>query len=176
MFVFAKKFVGTNKAPVAIYENLVEGVYRFVLSLESSTGEFTRDTVDVIVHSSYIAQSDSSKHLDLESLGSRHDLQVVYDNLVQIELSYTPEEFTQFIENDFISRLEILLKKSDHKFNNPKVILTNTRISSHSKNSHVILELFVCEDLSAVFVENHRKELNVFDFKEHADLEEVRVF
>lgn len=170
------KFVGTNRAPIAYYENLVEGVYRFVLSMESSTGEFSRDTVDVVVHSSYIAQrpdSDkSSNQMDLDSLGSRQDLQVVYDNLVQIELSYTPEEFTQFIENDFISRLEILLKKSDHKFNNPKVILTNTRITSHAKNSHVILELFVCEDLSAIFIENHRKELNVFDFKKHADLEE----
>ena len=52
--------------------------------------------------------------------------------------------------------------------------MTNTRISSDSKTSQVILEFFVCEDISTASAE--KNELNILEFKRHPDLEEVSVF
>ena len=117
---------------------------------------------------------------------SNNELQLVYSNLIQIELDYKPQEFTQNIENKFLRQLEILLQQSGggagtkkqqgFTFNNPKVILMNTRTSisstkSSSSSSCVVLEVFVCEDESS----NSGGGLtgNVFDFKKYARLEEV---
>lgn len=171
------KFSSSNENPIVFYENLVEGVYRFVLKITTNeydqskqawVDHFSQDTVDVFVHSSYISkQHELTDNSAADNFKSHADLQVVYENLIQIELDYKPEQFTQLIENQFIQRLEILLKQSDFKFNNPKVILTNTRISSGSKSSRVVLEFFVCEDPNV----NSRKE-NIFDFKKYAKLEE----
>lgn len=165
------KFLMSSNQSIVIYENLMEGVYRFMLKIYSLNGEMSQDTVDVYVHSSYITDSYDDKSQIKSSQTFHHsltELQVVYDNLIQIELDYKPEKFSQAIENNFVKHLEVLLKQSKLNFNNPKVIHTNTRISTGSKKSRVILEFFVCEDLPLVFNED----VNIFDFGKFSELEE----
>jgi len=160
-----------------IYENLVEGTYRFLLQVWTSSNELSQDTVDVYVHSAFLTNQQapiiSTSQLDVESDKST-DLNLIYDNLVQIELNYMPSEFSQNTKESFVRRLEVLLQQSKFNFNNLKVILINTRVATASKSSHVVLEFFACEDLP-VESNSNRDLNNVFDFKNYASLEQVRL-
>ncbi len=154
------------------YENLVEGTYRFLLQVWTNSNELSQDTVYVYVHSTFSLYNNIDTANTRESEKSS-DLNLIYDNLIQIELDYNPSEFSQNIKDDFLRRLEILLQQSKSNFNNLKVILTNTRVSTFSKTSRVVVEFFACEDLP-VDTNTNKDPNNVFDFKQYANLEQVR--
>ena len=46
-----KEFVKTNQAPIVIYEQLVEGEYKFLLRVHTNRDEVSQDVINVYVHS-----------------------------------------------------------------------------------------------------------------------------
>jgi hypothetical protein len=131
-----------------VYEQLVEGVYRFILKIWSNSNEFSQDVVHVYVHShlnsSKSINSDTTDHKNHRELVNK---EFINENIVQIEVDIEPKFFTESVKNSFLNKLQILLQQSELK--NPKLLLVNSKVSFKSAKSRVILEVIVCEDSSS---------------------------
>lgn len=137
----------TNEAPIVIYEQLVEGEYRFLLKVWTNDNELSQDTVHVYVHSS-TSNSDANSTISLNS-SLKSESPSLNDNIVQIELDIKPSLFSEYLKEQFLTKLQILLQQQvELKLKQPKVILVNTKIIINSKGkSSVLLELIISDIL-----------------------------
>lgn len=145
------RFHQSNEKPIVVYEQLVEGVYRFILKIWSNSNEFSQDVVHVYVHSHLnssksISSSSSSNTMDHTNHQELINKEFINENIVQIELDIEPKLFTESVKNSFINKLTILMQQSELK--SPKLLLVNSKVSFKSTKSRVILEVIACEDSS----------------------------
>lgn len=127
---------------MVIYEQMVEGVYRFILRVWTNTNEYSQSTVHVYVHSTVNSNRSSSS--------PSWSPQQLNENIILVELDIEPSLFSEYLKERFVNQFQIMLNEHRRQFKllKPRVILVNSRIAapvSYSKKSSVILELIVTD-------------------------------
>ncbi|RNA39755.1 hypothetical protein BpHYR1_012044 [Brachionus plicatilis] len=136
VLIFLNRFAGTNEAPVVVYENMVEGEYRFVLKVWSSEGEFSQDFVHVFVHGS------TNENVSAQAHNPAH----INQNMIEIELDIEPSLLSEGLKIEFLNKLQnFLLQNKEFRLTDPKLVLINSRLSYLEKKSSVVLELLVTD-------------------------------
>lgn len=128
-------FIGSSESsPIAVYENLQVGFYRFLLQIWTNENSFSQDTVHVYIHS--LTDKDNKNHLDLAQ------------NLIKIQLdSSNPTDFDETKKKSFLNKLENLIQKQDFKLKSPKVMLISTKVlTKPGKTSQVEIEFVIVEN------------------------------
>lgn len=140
--------MGTNEAPIVIYEQLVTGVYKFTLKVWTNTNEFSQSSVNVYVHPFLMDENKPTNNEMIEQQKSTND-QTINKNIIEIELDLEPKRFTEYIKDQFLYKFQLLLQQHQRDFHleQPKVVLVNSRIASpfSSGKSRIILEIIVTD-------------------------------
>ena len=151
-----KEFVKTNQAPIVIYEQLVEGEYKFLLRVHTNRDEVSQDVINVYVHSFV----NPNQNL-LDSTSNYSNNVNISQNIIQIELAIEPSKFTESIKNEFVNQFQLLIQQQpEFKVKQAKVIVLNVKTSTMFKKSTILLELLIIEDMIMSFESNKARIYN----------------
>lgn len=160
-----KQFVDTNEGPVVVYEQMVEGVYKFLLRVFTNSKEYSQSTVHVYVHSTLNSNRTSSSSKSSISSSKYRQERELNENVILIELDVAPSMFTEYLKEHFLEKFQQMLDEHRKQFRltKPRVILLNTRIVApldYSTKSSVVLELIVTDIVQG---ESSSSSLNEFE-------------
>ena len=150
----------TNEAPVVIYEQMSPGHYTFTLQVWTSSGDYSRDSVNVFVHAPYSplppplggVNTSTSLHnnstTSLKAAKTTNTSALVANSTLQLELAIEPALFTEAKKDEFLSQLQSHLHRAEFNLLHPRLVLLDTRVAfKESRASGVLLQLIVFEQL-----------------------------
>lgn len=162
---------------MVIYEQMVEGVYKFTLRVWTNTREYSQSTVHVYVHSTLNSNRTASASPVTSTRPTYRQEHELNENVILIELDVEPSMFSEYVKDRFLTKFQQMLDEHRRQFGlvKPRVILLNTRIAApldYSTKSSVILELVVTDVVQVSAVDFELPGVNTMGIvvNDHVDL------